>query len=273
LFLFLGKEPEMKIRKVLSIAVLSAVTAGVAAAQEAPSKLGTRPGMKPQPMKAQSIPETYGTTYTSFHRMGGSEFTGMNVQGADSWNDTYYLDGSIRRYPQVANGWFVGTPHLPSGALVRAIYVQNCVNDGPGESFDVLVYACGGHGNGCTVIGNVDAATGCGYDSLDLSGANYVVDNGPNGNYLVVWVQMLNTDGTDSLAGVNIEYQLQVSPAPAVATFPDVPTSDFGYQFVEALVASGITGGCGGGLYCPDNFVTRRQMAIFIAKALGLHFQ
>ncbi len=47
---------------------------------------------------------------------------------------------------------------------------------------------------------------------------------------------------------------------------------DFGFQYVEALVASGITGGCGSGSYCPDNPVTRRQMAIFLAKALGLHW-
>jgi hypothetical protein len=38
------------------------------------------------------------------------------------------------------------------------------------------------------------------------------------------------------------------------------------------LAASGITGGCGGGNFCPDNPVTRRQMAIFLSKALGLGY-
>jgi hypothetical protein len=51
-----------------------------------------------------------------------------------------------------------------------------------------------------------------------------------------------------------------------------VPTSDFGFQFVEAFVAAGVTVGCNPGLYCPDRNVTRREMAIFFAKALGLHF-
>jgi len=51
-----------------------------------------------------------------------------------------------------------------------------------------------------------------------------------------------------------------------------VPTSDPAFAFVEALAASGITGGCGGGNFCPTNPVTRRQMAIFLAKALGLSF-
>jgi hypothetical protein len=48
---------------------------------------------------------------------------------------------------------------------------------------------------------------------------------------------------------VRVYYQLQVSPAPAVATFNDVPTGHPFFRFVEALAASGITAGCGGGNY------------------------
>ena len=33
-----------------------------------------------------------------------------------------------------------------------------------------------------------------------------------------------------------------------------------------------ITGGCGGGNFCPNANLTRRQMAVFLAKALGLHW-
>jgi hypothetical protein len=66
---------------------------------------------------------------------------------------------------------------------------------------------------------------------------------------------------------------LQVSPAPATASFPnDVPTSHPYFRFVEALKASGITGGCGTGSYCPDAAVTRGQMAVFLATALGLNW-
>jgi hypothetical protein len=79
-------------------------------------------------------------------------------------------------------------------------------------------------------------------------------------------------DGTTTIGAVRILYRLQVSPAPADATFGDVPTSDAAFQFIEALAASGITAGCGGGNFCPDGFLTRRQMAVFLAKALGLHW-
>jgi hypothetical protein len=63
-----------------------------------------------------------------------------------------------------------------------------------------------------------------------------------------------------------------VSDPPVTPTFADVPTSNTFYPFIEALAASGITGGCGGGNFCPDAPLKRGQMAAFLAKALGLHW-
>jgi hypothetical protein len=66
---------------------------------------------------------------------------------------------------------------------------------------------------------------------------------------------------------------LRVSPAPGTATFPnDVPTSHPYFRFIEALAAAGITGGCGPGSYCPNSPITRGEMAVFLAAALGLHW-
>lgn len=73
-------------------------------------------------------------------------------------------------------------------------------------------------------------------------------------------------------AGATLWYHLQVSTPPVTATFGDVPTDHPQYQFVEALAASGITVGCGSGNFCPDATLTRGQMAVFLSKALGLHF-
>jgi hypothetical protein len=72
--------------------------------------------------------------------------------------------------------------------------------------------------------------------------------------------------------GVRVFWRRKVSPSPGSPTFNDVPASDGAFQFVEALVASGITAGCGNGNYCPDAPLTRRQMAVFLSKALGLHW-
>gem|GEM_PF-6817958 len=49
--------------------------------------------------------------------------------------------------------------------------------------------------------------------------------------------------------------------------FSDVPFNGFANSFIERLFNAGVTGGCGNGNYCPDAFVTRAQMAIFLLKA------
>ena len=49
--------------------------------------------------------------------------------------------------------------------------------------------------------------------------------------------------------------------------FNDVPSTDAFYTFVCTIGRDGITVGCGTGDYCPDNPVTRAQMAVFLLKA------
>jgi hypothetical protein len=54
---------------------------------------------------------------------------------------------------------------------------------------------------------------------------------------------------------------------PAVCTtapFGDVPVSSPFCRWIRELVARGVTGGCGNGLYCPTAPVTRAQMAVFL---------
>ncbi len=56
-------------------------------------------------------------------------------------------------------------------------------------------------------------------------------------------------------------------PAPATGTaFPDVSADNPFAPWIEELVREGITAGCGAGLYCPNNPVTRQQMAVFLLK-------
>jgi Tol biopolymer transport system component len=49
--------------------------------------------------------------------------------------------------------------------------------------------------------------------------------------------------------------------------FVDVPTDHWAAAWIKQLAAEGITGGCGGGNYCPGAPVTRDQMAVFLLKA------
>jgi hypothetical protein len=82
----------------------------------------------------------------------------------------------------------------------------------------------------------------------------------------------LDVAGDTSFGGCWVWWRRQVKAAPATATFTDVPTTNGQFRFVEALVSSGVTSGCGGGNYCPDSPVTRGQMAVFLSVALGLNF-
>ena len=50
-------------------------------------------------------------------------------------------------------------------------------------------------------------------------------------------------------------------------SFGDVPTSHLFYRTIETIFHNGVTGGCGTGIYCPDQIVTRAQMAVFLLKS------
>ena len=59
-------------------------------------------------------------------------------------------------------------------------------------------------------------------------------------------------------------------PACVTASFGDVPCDSPFAPWIYDLVARSITGGCGGGLYCPVDAATRGQMAVFVVKTFGL---
>ena len=94
-------------------------------------------------------------------------------------------------------------------------------------------------------------------------------------SYFLQWDNGAATDGSVRIQAARVFYKLQVKPAPGTATFADVPTSHLFFQYIEALAAAGITGGCSAPPnpnYCPDVPLTRGQMAVFLARALGLHW-
>jgi hypothetical protein len=57
---------------------------------------------------------------------------------------------------------------------------------------------------------------------------------------------------------------------PGQEMFNDVPASSPFCPFIEELARRGITGGCGGGNYCPSASVTRAQMAVFLVRTFSI---
>ena len=58
------------------------------------------------------------------------------------------------------------------------------------------------------------------------------------------------------------------NPPPAVGLFTDVPTSHWAASWIEELYRENITAGCSINplKYCPDNFVSRAEMAVFLGR-------
>ncbi|HET8644473.1 MAG TPA: S-layer homology domain-containing protein, partial [Vicinamibacteria bacterium] len=54
----------------------------------------------------------------------------------------------------------------------------------------------------------------------------------------------------------------------ATPVFADVPAASPFCRWVEELARRGVVAGCGGGNYCPQDAVTREQMAVFVLRTL-----
>ena len=178
----------------------------------------------------------------SIYSIGACDAGIREVAGAG--NVTYQALNCVRVEPTGSvNSSNVGFPvHLPTGALLTAIRV-NYFDDYVGSD-----------------------------PSVETLATPHTVANA-GGSYAILAFLSRSGATLTALYGFEISYHLQVSPAPAVATFPnDVPTSHPFFRFIEAMAASGLTGGCAAGSFCPDNPVTRGQLAVFLSVALGLHF-
>ena len=166
------------------------------------------------------------------------------------------------------------TAHVPSGALLTYLELDYCdSNAATAADVSVILYRCSYLGTNCTsmsFLSSSGASMGCHVATEDLTGQGFTMDN--NAYELVLEAVTGGDDDKTSLGGVYIGYKLQISPAPAGQTFGDVPTNYTYFRAIEALAASGITGGCGNGNFCPNQNVTRGEMAAFLARALGLHF-
>jgi len=170
--------------------------------------------------------------------------------------------------------WFDTDVDVPAGAQLMGLELEGCDTSAT-QHISVILFRKAAPAGAIAAVASfatTDAATpGCVFVGGPANlPAGQFVDNFNNTYF--IRVELSDTTAATSFGGVRLYYKLRVSPAPAVATFTDVPIGHFAFQFVEALAASGITGGCGGGNYCPDAPLTRAQMAIFLAAALGLHF-
>jgi hypothetical protein len=113
----------------------------------------------------------------------------------------------------------------------------------------------------------------------------------PTNYWAAAWIKQLAAEGITSGCGSGIycpdspvsraqmavfllksKYGILYSPPPVGAStgFTDVPTNYWAAAWIKQLVTEGITSGCGSGIYCPEDLVTRAQMAIFLQRTFSL---
>ncbi|MBU4352813.1 MAG: S-layer homology domain-containing protein, partial [Nanoarchaeota archaeon] len=65
-----------------------------------------------------------------------------------------------------------------------------------------------------------------------------------------------------------VEYGSAYNPPPPTGIFADVPRDHWAAAWIERLYSAGITAGCATNplRYCPEDSVTRAQMAIFLER-------
>lgn len=221
-------------------------------------------------------PDTYGTDDFIVYNIAGVEFD-------PQWDSEYghFTNGAIFERGTSSARWFHASFHLPEGVLLWGTtpsYYDSSVT----ENVKIEMYHCNGAAaDSCTLLDTRETAGSSGWQDgySDLDVGHHTIDNWDNSGsqypaHYRVYLTLSSSTSSDSslrMKAVTLWYVLQISPAPVAATFSDVPVGAFGFQHVEALAASGITAGCGGGNFCPNSNVTRVEMAIFLAKALGLH--
>jgi hypothetical protein len=240
------------------------------AAQEDPNLTGRIP--QPEPPGG---PQDFGAFGSDVQDtwISATEFTGrLNNQTPLNYETLHYYTAPGAAAPV---RYFAQIP-LPSGAQITEIacWVHGSNTNGVALSFQKFAH------NQSTNVPEVGfirsfgspAVAAYSQPTLAVAAADGAVRYSV-ANFTYLYYIAADIAADTSLRGCRVRWHRTVSPAPAVATFPnDVPTTHGFFRFVEAMAASGLTGGCGTGSFCPDTPVTRGQLAVFLDVALRLHF-
>ncbi len=202
-------------------------------------------------------------------------------------------------YPDSSNdiGIYWAQLNLPNGAQINSIYMPVYDNDS-GSNITISLrgvqawspaippYIPGDSTPELKLFGDASSGTSetPGYVNLSITPSDPLViheysdfDGDGKGNSYF-FIEVLTNRGSSAansaiqFFGAAVKWTRTIAPAPASASFDDVPTDYWAFREIEALAKSGITTGCDTSNFCPDDNVTRAQMAAFLARALGLHW-
>jgi len=184
-------------------------------------------------------------------------------------SEPYSTSGSLGRFGETNRDEHFHAPlDLPSGVVIDFIALNN-FNDGTPNVMDLTLLWRNENGALGTVatIGN----TGHGSWQTDFGATplNHLYDLAAP---LILDVEITSSPNLQFFGNARVGRHRSVSNPPVSAYFGGVPMNHPFFQSISALYYSGITGQADPPLYCPDSPVTRGQMTVFLAKALGLNW-
>jgi hypothetical protein len=230
---------------------------------------GLEPGLEGAAPDRGAQTRTFGTPTVS-HTLQAFAFNGFS----SAQTAAFEAVASSSRFCSMSPCFFVAALQLPAGALVTGLELTACDTTATGNVTATLHRVMSPESAPTTLATAATggpAVPGCSFPFAALA-TPHEIENFASTHFVQVRIDGATFEAR--FQAVRVFYRLQVSPAPGAATFDDVPTGHPFFQFIEALVAAGITSGCSTAppLYCPDASITRGQMAVFLSRALGLHF-
>jgi len=255
---------------------------------------------------ASSFTGPSGPTYTIADAAAdyGSIGAGATVDCATATADCYSF--GVTAAPRPADHWDTTFEETLSDTSVKGwtLHIGNSFGDVPtSQPFYVFIENIFHNG----ITGGCAAGTYCPTNSVTRAQMAVFLLKGEHGQDFVPpvcagifadvtcpslfadWIEQLSAEGiTGGCGGANYcpnnpvtraqmaafllkaEHGSSYVPPTCGGIFTDVVCPSLFADWIEQLSAEGITGGCGTGIYCPDNPNTRGQMAVFLVKTFGL---
>ena len=180
-------------------------------------------------------------------------------------NGTYNVCCGGNVYRTGGTQWWWGPVMIPNGVDIWAVKVYSWDGVNNHQVCHYLrrytgvstIHTLGG---ACTGVASSPGWTSASFDPVHIMDNRYGYS---------VEVSQTSTNSVTTFRGARIAYARIMAPAGS-QSFNDVPPSHPFFAAVNNLARAGVTQGCGGGNYCPNNAVNRGQMAAFMSRLAGL---
>lgn len=249
--------------------------------------------------------ETSSVTLSNSIVYGNTLTAGVNGENCETQNNAIIVTNDHNLLQNLINDCNAGVNDIASSADVSTIVNDLANNGGPTETMSLPAGSPAidtGNAAVCADTSTVNykdqrgilrpQGPGCDIGAYEAPLASPIFSDVPNGYWAQIYIERLYNVGVTGGCGTNpliycptssvTRAQMAVfllkgihgsSYTPPIISgntgFNDVPNSHWAAAWIKELATESITSGCGNGNYCPEDSVTRAQMAVFLLKAVN----